>query len=175
MLSFLDPLLPLWGVCEYPRDLPSSARLPEGAKRVVAAAFPYRLLEEFYAGRNISRYAVPRDYHAVCGGCLEHACVLLRAAYLGEEFIWFCDNSPLPEVELAQRAGLGVRGRHNLLITEQYGSWVFLGEIVTSAKLIVNCPPSGHGSCAALYTVNCQLLTSPSPQHPRPPRSASPG
>jgi len=138
MLSFLDPLLPLWGVCEYPRDLPPSARLPEGARRVIAAAFPYRLPEEYYAGRNVSRYAVPRDYHAVCGERLERACALLREVWPGEEFVWFCDNSPLREVELARRAGLGARGRHGLLITKEYGTWVFLGEIVTTAALPVS-------------------------------------
>ena len=126
MHSLLDPLLPLWGICEY-----------EG-NSVIVAAFPYLLPEECYAGRNVSRYAVPRDYHDICGARLEKACALLREAFPGEEFRWHRDNNALPEVELAIKAGVGVRGRHNLLITEEYGSWVFLGEIVSSAKLIRN-------------------------------------
>jgi len=134
MHSLLDTLLPLWGICEY-----------EG-NSVIAAAFPYLLPEECYAGRNVSRYAVPRDYHGICGARLEKACALLREAFPGEEFRWHCDSSALPEVELAIKAGLGVRGKHNLLITEEYGSWVFLGEIVSSAKLTGNCQ---------LSTVNC--------------------
>ena len=135
MRELLDPLLPLWGTCEY-KD-----------KTVIAAVFPYLLPEEHYAGRNIARYAVPRDYHEVCGARLERACALLRAAFPGEEFHWHCDSTSLPETELAEKAGLGVRGKHNLLITKDYGSWVFLGEVVTSAKLpTVNCQ---------LSTVNC--------------------
>jgi epoxyqueuosine reductase QueG len=134
MHSLLDPLLPLWGVCEY-----------EGG-RVIAAAFPYLLPEERYAGRNVSRYAVVRDYHDICGARLERACALLRGAFPGERFDWRCDSAALPEVELAVKAGLGARGRHNLLITEPYGSWVFLGEIASSAKFT---------ACCRLSSVNC--------------------
>ena len=119
MHSLLDSLLPLWGICEH-----------EGSS-VIAAAFPYLLPGERYAGRNVSRYAVPRDYHAICGARLEKACALLRDAFPGEAFHWHCDSTALPEVELAIKAGLGVRGKHNLLITEEYGTWVFLGEIIS--------------------------------------------
>jgi len=130
MRELLSPLLPLWGMCEY-----------EG-NTAIAAAFPYLLPEEHYAGRNIARYAAVRDYHSVCGARLERACARLRAAFPGEEFHWHCDSTSLPEVGLAEKAGLGARGKHNLLITGEYGSWVFLGEIITSAKLpIVNCQP----------------------------------
>ena len=144
MHSLLDPytslrdVLPLWGTCEY-----------EG-HCVIAAAFPYLLPGEYYAGRNVSRYAVVRDYHDICGARLERACALLRAAFPGEEFHWHCDNNSLPEVELAAKAGLGVRGKHNLLITEKYGSWVFLGEIVTSAKL-----PTVHYSLSIVHCPGC--------------------
>jgi len=122
MADWTEPL-PLWGVCGH-----------EG-QSVVMAAFPYRLPEEYYRGRNVSRYAVVRDYHSICGARLEQACALLKEQYPGGEFAWHCDHSPLHEVELAVRAGLGVRGRHNLLITEAYGSWVFLGGIVSSVPL----------------------------------------
>ncbi|MCL2300238.1 MAG: DUF1730 domain-containing protein [Firmicutes bacterium] len=140
MRALLDPLLPLWGTCEY-----------DGGT-AVAAAFPYLLPEEYYAGRNVSRYAVVRDYHAVCGARLERACALLRAAFPGEEFHWHCDSNALPEAALAEQAGLGIRGKHNLLITKEYGTWVFLGEIVTAAKLpMLNAKCTMHNcqSCSA--------------------------
>ncbi|MCL1952702.1 MAG: DUF1730 domain-containing protein [Oscillospiraceae bacterium] len=146
MRELLDPLLPLWGVCEYEN------------KTVVAAAFPYLLPAEYYAGRNIARYAVPRDYHEVCGARLERACALLRAAFPGAEFEWRRDSTPLPEVELAIRAGLGVRGRHNLLITKEYGSWVFLGEIIASAKL-----PIVHCSLSIVHCQNCNACVNACP------------
>jgi len=122
----LQGVLPLWGVCEH-----------EG-QSVIAAAFPYLLPEERYAGRNVARYAVAGDYHEICGARLEKACALLRTAFPGEKFQWHCDSTALPEAALAVKAGLGARGKHNLLITETYGSWVFLGEILSSAKLIIN-------------------------------------
>ena len=129
MHALLDPLLPLWGICEH-----------EG-KTILMAAFPYLLPAAYYAGRNVSRYAVVRDYHAVCGARLEQACERLRAAFSGEDFRCGCDSTPLPEAALAEKAGLGLRGRHNLLITRKYGSWVFLGEIVTTAVLPIITPP----------------------------------
>jgi len=140
MREILDPLLPLWGICEH-----------EG-NAVIAAVFPYLLPEPYYTGRNVSRYAVPRDYHGVCGARLERACALLRGAFPGEEFRWHCDSTSLPEAELAVKAGLGTRGRHNLLITREYGSWVFLGEIITSAKPI----PMLNAECSILNSCdNC--------------------
>jgi len=149
-LAFLNEILPLWGVC----GVPEGFVLPGSPRAVIAAAFPYLLPEECYAGRNIARYAVVEDYHKICGARLERACALLRERFPGEEFAHYCDRSPLPEVALAQRAGLGVRGRHNLLITEDYGSWVVLGEIITTAELprISNCQ---------LSIINCQLCEAP--------------
>ena len=138
-LSFLNELLPLWAACEFPQGLAflptRNQTLPAHPKSVIVAAFPYLLPEELYAGRNIARYAVPRDYHQVAGERLGQACELLRTHFPDEEFVHFCDHSPLPEVALAEHAGLGFRGRHNLLITKKYGSWVVLGEIITSAAL----------------------------------------
>jgi len=138
MHALLDSLLPLWGTCEY-----------EG-NSVISAAFPYLLPEERYAGRNVSRYAVVQDYHKICGARLEKACALLRAAFPGEEFRWHCDSTALPEVELAIKAGLGARGKHNLLITKEYGTWVFLGEIITAAKL-----PMLNAECIMLNCNGC--------------------
>jgi len=161
-LSFLNDLLPLWAVCEFPQGvslLKTRKELPKKTKSIIVAVFPYLLPEEHYAGRNIARYAVGRDYHQVCGARLEQACELLRGQYPGETFAHFCDHSPLPEVTLAEHAGLGFRGRHNLLITEKYGSWVVLGEIVTSAALplIRNAQRTIHncGDCPAPCIAAC--------------------
>ena len=159
LTAILSPLLPLWGICDFPREMPlfqwaKRHPLPEDARRVVMAAFPYLLPEAYYAGRNISRYAVPADYHAVCGARLEQACQALRKAYPGEEFAHYCDSSPLPETALAQRAGLGVVGRHHLLITKDYGTWVFLGAIVTTAPL----PTIAH---CELRIANCEACPAP--------------
>jgi len=147
MQTLLDSLLPLWGTCEH-----------EG-KSVISAVFPYLLPEEYYAGRNVSRYAVVRDYHDICGTRLERACALLHAAFPGEEFHWHCDSTSLPEVELAIKAGLGVRGKHNLLITKEYGSWVFLGGISASHHPLgaaAPAPQGGHLDKSDILSINSQ-------------------
>lgn len=129
------------GVCAFERIkeklLPCRAksRLPEGAKSVIIAVFPYSLADEYYQKANISRYAAVKDYHLVVTQCLEDAAAKLKQAFPSEEFAAFTDNSPVPEVMTAARAGLGVIGQNGLLIHRDYGSWAFLGEIVTTLAL----------------------------------------
>ena len=111
----------------------SAARLPKAAKSVLVCLFPYYAGD--FPGRNLSLYAVIPDYHAVAGGMLEEACRCLSARFPGEAFAPFVDASPLDEVTAAERAGLGERGRNGQLLTAEYGSFVFIGEIVTTMEL----------------------------------------
>lgn len=60
-------------------------------------------------------------------------CEKLRAHY-GGEFVPFVDNSPFREVRVAAMSGIGALGDNKLLITREYGSYVFLGEIVTDME-----------------------------------------
>jgi len=145
-MHVLDEFLPIWGTCEY-----------EGSC-FIAAAFPYLLPEEYYRGRNVSRYAVVRDYHDICGARLEQACAQLREIYPGKAFEWHLDYPPLPEVRLAELAGLGHQGRHNMFITRAYGSWVFLGEIKSEVALPGcdrNTPKGSCTGCAAPCVAAC--------------------
>ncbi len=106
-------------------------RLPENAKTVISVLFPYYLGEEIYEKANVSRYAVSADYHIITGRIIEEIAENLRKKFPDAVFEAFVDNSPLPEVRCAVNAGLGVMGINNLFINDTYGSWVFLGEIVT--------------------------------------------
>lgn len=110
-------------------DCRAKARLPENPQTVIVCLFPYKVREK--PPENISRYAAVPDYHKVCGAYLERACAALSAQFPENSFRWFTDNSPLPEVSAAVFAGLGVRGDNGMLITPKYGSYVFVGEIVT--------------------------------------------
>ena len=81
-------------------------------------------------------------------------CDALRRKYPGESFVPAADNSPLPEREAAWLAGIGLRGKNGLLILPPYGTYVFLGTILTGAALDVperpaapDCP--GCGACRA--------------------------
>ncbi|NCW87159.1 MAG: DUF1730 domain-containing protein, partial [Oxalobacteraceae bacterium] len=64
------------------------------------------------------------------------------------------DSAPVMEVELAQKAGLGWRGKHTLLLNRDAGSMFFLGEIYTDLPLPVDQPVSSHcGECAACIDI----------------------
>lgn len=106
-------------------------RIPENAKTVISILFPYYLGEEFYKDANVSRYAVSEDYHIITGEIINSIAEELKKEFPENEFEPFVDNSPLPEVRCAVKAGLGAMGVNNLFINKDYGSWVFLGEIVT--------------------------------------------
>ena len=116
-------------------------------RTVLAAAFPY------YAGErpgNLSLYARGEDYHAVVVRRLNTVCEALAEQYPGESFFPSADNSPLPEREAAWLAGIGLRGASGLLILPPYGTYVFLGTILTSAPLELSaaspaplCPDCG--------------------------------
>lgn len=137
----MDRISPLWGSCSFDKieegliDCRAKNRIPENAKTVIVACFPYLLSEDDYKGINISKYAVVTDYHTVALSRLNSAVNKLKELYPDEEFAAFADNSPIPEVRAACIAGLGVKGLNSLLITEKYGSYVFIGEIVTTLQL----------------------------------------
>ncbi len=114
-------------------DCRAKQRIPQNAKTIIICAFPYKIKDE--APKFLSRYAAVPDYHTVCGQMLEKAKEKLKQKYPQNEFEWFCDNSPIPEVHTAAVAGLGVKGENGLLITKEYGSFVFLGEIVTDLDI----------------------------------------
>lgn len=116
-------------LCGRLLDCRAKARLPENSRTVIVCVFPYKVKKE--PPRNISRYAAVPDYHRVCGSYLERACSALRTQFPENRFQWFTDNSPIPEVYAAAIAGLGSVGDNGMLITPRYGSYVFIGEIVT--------------------------------------------
>lgn len=99
---------------------------------VLVAAFPYFTGET--AG-NLSVYARGRDYHTVLRRRLDTVCNLLQREYPECSFFSAADSSPLPEREAAWLSGLGLRGKNGLFILPPYGSYVFLGTILTNAAL----------------------------------------
>ncbi|MBR4072363.1 MAG: DUF1730 domain-containing protein [Clostridia bacterium] len=122
------------------------SRIPENAKTVIICLFPYKVKEE--KPQFISRYAAVPDYHTVVTHYLSKVCTELHKHIDGYQFEYFVDNSPVPEVYAAAAAGLGVVGKNGLLINKKYGSFVFIGEIVTDLEIecdneIKYCPDCG--------------------------------
>jgi len=99
-------------------------------------------LVPYYVGdggqSNISVYARAHDYHRFFENLYEQAVPRLSAAY-GARFWGFADKSAIAEVHAASSAGLGLMGDNGLIINEKYGSFVFIGELLTDA------PPAAFG------------------------------
>ncbi len=114
-------------------------------------AVPYYTTECAHVARNISAYAVSRDYHRFFAELFADILPVLREKFPTHRFAGFTDHSPIAEVEAAVRAGLGYYGKNHLFLTDAYSSYVFLGEIITDA---VTCAPAkeprsciGCGAC----------------------------
>jgi epoxyqueuosine reductase len=98
----------------------------------------------------IARYARGRDYHEVIRERLEPIAEELRDRFPGERFRVSVDTAPIAERDHAIRAGLGRIGKHTLLIGPHgHGSWLVLGEIVTTVALAPSAPMHGDpcGTC----------------------------
>jgi epoxyqueuosine reductase len=66
----------------------------------------------------------------------------------------FTDSAPVMEVALAEKAGLGWRGKHTLLLSREAGSWFFLGEIYINLPLPIDTPLANHcGTCTACMDI----------------------
>ncbi|GBR73377.1 iron-sulfur binding protein [Acidiphilium acidophilum DSM 700] len=96
---------------------------------------------------NISVYARNRDYHDIIKGKLKHLAQFITArAPAGIKV--FVDTAPVMEKPLAAAAGLGWQGKHTNLVSRTHGSWLLLGEIMTTLDLPADPPHADRcGSC----------------------------
>ncbi len=111
----------------------------------------------------ISRYAWGRDYHRVLGRRLKQLHLWMQAQFPGCQGRFYVDTGPVAEKPWAMQAGLGWIGKNGLLLTREYGSWVFLGVILTTLKLIPDRPHTAHcGTCSCcLEACPTQAIVSP--------------
>ena len=104
----------------------------EDGKAILSIAFPYNDGAAL-VDNGFSVYTKRLDYHRVVKKYLEQIAEFIRT--LGGEAMTFVDSNDLPERHIAYLAGLGFIGKNNMIITEQYGSYVFLGEIITNLEI----------------------------------------
>jgi len=122
---------------------------------------PMALLAEKNIGI-ISAYARNRDYHDIIKGRLKELAGLM-ARRLGSDVKVFVDTAPLMEKPLAEAAGLGWQGKHSVLVSRQFGSWLFLGAILTDAELPPDTPGAEScGSCTRCLDI-CPTDAFPAP------------
>ena len=134
----------------------SPAELVPGTMRVISLRmnyFPRQMRESWGVLSDgerafISRYALGRDYHKVMRSRLAKLADKISGAVSEFQGRVFTDSAPVMEVELANKAGIGWRGKHTLLLSRDMGSWFFLGEIYLNLPLPVDGQKPGHcGTC----------------------------
>jgi len=110
----------------------------------------------------VAAYALGKDYHDVIKKRLKEIGRWLGDAS-GQPLKVFVDTAPVMEKPLAQAAGLGWQGKHTNLVSREFGSWLFLGEIFTAAELHPDAPEIDYcGSCSACQDI-CPTAAFPAP------------
>ncbi len=152
------------------------ARLLPGALRVIAARMDYlpRDAPDDWAQREFDRLAKPdeavvsiyargRDYHKILRERLQKLASRIEAEAGRIGYRVATDSAPVLEVELARKAGLGWRGKHTLLLSQDAGSMFFLGEILTDLPLPIDEPTGDHcGTCSRCIDIcPTQAITAP--------------
>jgi len=102
---------------------------------------------------SISVYAQNRDYHDLIKGRLKQIAQRIAGKYKCEVKV-FVDTAPLMEKPLAHQAGLGWQGKHTNLVSREFGSWIFLGTILTDLEISPDEPETDHcGNCRACLDI----------------------
>jgi epoxyqueuosine reductase len=159
--SAAGPALDAWLAASYHGEMgymqrqaptrrePSLAWLDARSAVVVLHNYWQRVSDPAPGRGRIARYALGDDYHDVMKGKLRRLGEALIDAAGSGSFRRFVDAGPLPERELARRAGLGWIGRNTLLIHPGLGSFTFIGVLLTDLRLATDTPFGADrcGSC----------------------------
>jgi len=126
---------------EQRRDL---TQILPGAKSVIVLALNYyREQEDVKEGEGkVARYAYGRDYHKIITKKLKMLVKFLEEIAPEHKHRAYVDTGPILERALAEQAGIGVIGKNACLITPEFGSWVFISEIITTLELAFEVAPS---------------------------------
>ena len=124
------------------------------AKTVVSLGYNYYVgkdQSDLNSNYKFSNYAWGEDYHSVIKKKLFSLLEIITKKSPKVKGLVCVDTAPIMEKVWAQRAGLGWQGKHTNLISTDYGSWLFLGEIILDIDLAIDDPFSKDlcGSCTA--------------------------
>ena len=135
---------------DNPKRFDIRACMPE-VQSVICVALNYYTPHQRPEGQEygkISRYGWGRDYHKVMHKKLKELTNWLCDRAEGVQARYYADTGPIQDKVWAQRAGLGWIAKNGNVITREYGSWVFLGEVLTNLKLTPDTRHTEHcGSC----------------------------
>ena len=126
-------------------------RVLSGCRSIISVGMNYysgHVPDEGPGRGRIARYAWGQDYHTLMGGRLRQLEDRLHTLAPGAGSRSYVDTGPVMEKVWAERGGLGWIGKHSNLVSTEFGSWLLLGEILTTTELEPDEPGTDHcGSC----------------------------
>ena len=134
--------------------------LVEGAQSVISLVLPYKPDRQIESSARIAQYAYGEDYHERLKRMMFSLIARLKERYPDFDARPFVDTAPISDRHWAVRAGLGWIGRNTLFIHPHFGSFCFLGEIVTTAQVDRYDEPSFSDPCG-----DCRLCVDACPNH----------
>jgi len=115
--------------------------LVEDAKSIISLTFNYfPETSQNNSAFKIAKYAYGEDYHHVLKSKLKELTFFIEATIGEIHGRAFVDSAPVLERAWAQKAGLGWRGKHSLLIQKNKGSFFFLAELILDIELAYDTP-----------------------------------
>jgi epoxyqueuosine reductase len=133
-----------------PKRLDIRAAMPE-VQSLICVAINYYTPHQRPGGAEyakISRYGWGRDYHKILHKKLKVLAEWVRSQGEGIEARYYADTGPIQDKVWAEKAGIGWIAKNGNVISREYGSWVFLGEILTNVELGPDVAHTQHcGSC----------------------------
>ncbi|OCQ95022.1 tRNA epoxyqueuosine(34) reductase QueG [Oscillatoriales cyanobacterium USR001] len=139
--------------------------MPE-VNSLISVALNYYTPHQRPEGSNyakISRYGWGRDYHKVMHKKLKLLTTWLQLQDEGIKARYYADTGPIQDKVLAQSAGIGWIAKNGNVISREFGSWIFLGEILTNLALESDRPHTEHcGTCTrCIDACPTQAITQP--------------
>lgn len=134
-------------------DIINARLLPEWAKSVLMFTIPYRAFEKASVS-GFSEYARIFDYHKFSKELYEKVLPKMRTE-TGFLFEGFCDHSPINEKLAIAKCGLGFIGNNSLFFDDIYGSFVFLGSIITNAESVSESSEIRHCENCGICKKSC--------------------
>jgi epoxyqueuosine reductase len=141
-----------------------AAYLPDAASVICVGLNYFVPLEEPQEGHGrVARYALGMDYHEVIKTRLRKLADWIREIAPEANTRCAVDTAPVMEKELSARAGIGWVGKNTCIINEKIGSWILLGEVLTTLKLPADEPAVDRcGSCRkCIDACPTQAITEP--------------
>ena len=125
-----------WMAKDTERRTEATRVLPEARSIIVVGLNYYQ--RQPNPNYQIAKYALGQDYHNIISKKLRKLCTVMRS--LGGVQKPYVDTGPVLEKPLAVAAGLGWQGKSTIVLQPEFGTWLFLGIIITTLELESSCP-----------------------------------